>query len=387
MSKTHFTSKLPVGLFRFTLTPAGRLVVPAANKGNMLRGGFGYVFRRLCCIPQCKDTQNCPITAACPYKAIFEPSPPAESDRLSKNRDIPRPFVFRGPQNYQTDFKHPDPFQFDLVLIGRALEFLPYFVLSFRELATQGLGLNRARSSLERVDQLQWWVNGNGPVWERSAGIFAGRDQLFRAAAETDLRGWMSARLNQLAGSHSRAENSPPSLGRGQGVVLKNSPSDSGEEQELVPQKNSPPSLGGGQGVVSREGVVRQLTVRFLTPTLLRAEGQVIRQPDFHHLFKRLRDRINTLCTFFGAGPLEEDFKGLGERSEHIRTIASRMEWVERSRTSSKTGQRHELSGFVGQATYEGELTEFLPWLFLGELVHVGKHTAWGNGWIELVFL
>jgi hypothetical protein len=29
-------------------------------------------------------------------------------------------------------------------------------------------------------------------------------------------------------------------------------------------------------------------------------------------------------------------------------------------------------------------LAELLPWLLVGELVHVGKHTAWGNGWIEL---
>jgi len=43
-----------------------------------------------------------------------------------------------------------------------------------------------------------------------------------------------------------------------------------------------------------------------------------------------------------------------------------------------------ELSGFVGEATYEGELSEFLPWLALGELIHIGKHTAWGNGRIEL---
>jgi hypothetical protein len=45
--------------------------------------------------------------------------------------------------------------------------------------------------------------------------------------------------------------------------------------------------------------------------------------------------------------------------------------------------QRHELSGFIGEAVYEGELEEFLPWLAIGELVHVGKHdtrTTCGRG-------
>jgi CRISPR/Cas system endoribonuclease Cas6 (RAMP superfamily) len=134
---------------------------------------------------------------------------------------------------------------------------------------------------------------------------------------------------------------------------------------------------------VSQQAVSR-ITIRFLTPTWLRAGGEVIRQPEFHHIFKRLRDRINALCAFFGDGPLDADFRGLGERAEKVRTVATHIQWVERFRTSSRTRQRHELSGFLGDATYEGELQEFLPWLALGELVHVGKHTAWGNGRIEL---
>jgi CRISPR/Cas system endoribonuclease Cas6 (RAMP superfamily) len=129
---------------------------------------------------------------------------------------------------------------------------------------------------------------------------------------------------------------------------------------------------------------VERLTLRFLTPTLLRADGEVIRRPEFHHVFKRLRDRINALCTFFGDGPLNADFRGLGESAEKVRTVASQTEWVERFRTSSKTRQPHELSGLVGEATYEGRLSEFLPWLALGEFLHVGKHTAWGNGQYEM---
>jgi len=156
---------LRIGLFRFTLTPAQTLEVPAINKGNMLRGGFGHAFRRLCCIPQCKDGRTCPLADSCPYKAVFEPSPPPGADRLSKNQDIPRPFVFRPPLDVSTEtavilseakdlrsslrassvgnlatktrYDPGERFEFDLVLIGRALDFLPYFVLSFRELAAK----------------------------------------------------------------------------------------------------------------------------------------------------------------------------------------------------------------------------------------------------------
>jgi hypothetical protein len=324
---------LRVGLFRFTIAPVHSLEVPAVNKGNMLRGGFGHAFRRLCCIPQCKDARTCPLAASCPYKAVFEPSPPPGADRLSKNQDIPRPFVFRAPQTHQTRFEKGERFDFGLVLIGRALDFLPYFVLSFRELAGEGLGLNRAGCILERVEQTGITSNGAGQCKYKAELIYNAEDQVFRATQSFSADRWIKTRLQQFSGENGNTS-------------------------------------------------VQRVTIRFLTPTFLRADGEVVRRPEFHHLFKRLRDRVNALSTFFGDGPLDVDFKGLGERAEKVRTVSAQTEWVERFRTSSKTRQRHELSGFVGEATYEGELKGFLPWLAVGELVHVGKHAAWGNGWI-----
>jgi hypothetical protein len=72
----------------------------------------------------------------------------------------------------------------------------------------------------------------------------------------------------------------------------------------------------------------------------------------------------------------------MGERSERIRRVAGHFEWLDGARTSTKTGQQHELSGLVGEGTYEGELqlAGLLPWLIMGELVQVGKHAPWGNG-------
>jgi CRISPR/Cas system endoribonuclease Cas6 (RAMP superfamily) len=133
-----------------------------------------------------------------------------------------------------------------------------------------------------------------------------------------------------------------------------------------------------------------RLSTVFLTPTYLKSEGRAVRQPEFHHVFKRVRDRLNALCTFYGPGPIDADFKGLGAAAERVRTLARSGQWVERSRRSSQTGQRHELSGFTGECTYEFPASssefldangELLQWLICGELLHVGRHTPWGNGW------
>ena len=326
---------LSIGLLKFSIRPVSKLIVPAVNKGNMLRGGFGHAFRRLCCVPQCRDARSCPITDSCPYKQIFEPSPPPGAERLSKNQDIPRPFIFRPPHTTQTNFEHDESFEFELVLIGRAFDYLPYFVLSFRELAEGGLGLNRARCTLDRV-VVQTSVCGTRTfgVEETSecgtALVYSNQDQLFRSVKPLHSTALIDFRLRELQSATGARESA--------------------------------------------------IQVSFLTPTYLKSDGKVIREPEFHHIFKRLRDRVNALSTFFGDDPLDVDFRGLGERSERIRKVAARFEWLDRERTSTKTGQRHELSGFVGEATYEGELEEFLPWLVVGELVHVGKHAPWGNG-------
>ena len=442
---------LRIGVFRFTIAPLEPLAVPAVNKANMLRGGFGHAFRRLCCVPQCGDAKACPLENSCPYKAVFEPSPPPGADRLSKNQDIPRPFVFRAPQDVAAGFSpaHATPspatagpgqavdvgfrpagaapksgattryepgerFEFGLVLIGRALDFLPYFVLSFRELAQEGLGLNRAKCSLERVEELkpplpedsQLGEGAEEPQSSRTrlggspapspcnltpvpyslspvpsnlfpvpshllpvpyhqspvpsnlspatSWVYSCEDQLFRATGSCSADQWIKTRLRMLG-------NSSSSL--------------------------FPVTCSLSPGPVTRHSSL--VTVSFLTPTFLRADGEVVRRSEFHHVFKRLRDRINALNTFFGGGPLDVDFRGLGERAEKVRTVSARTDWVERFRTSSKTHQRHELSGFVGECTYDfssvdGNLSpvtcslapDFMPWLALGELLHVGKHTA-----------
>ena len=39
---------------------------------------------------------------------------------------------------------------------------------------------------------------------------------------------------------------------------------------------------------------------------------------------------------------------------------------------------------FMGDITFEGELAEFLPFLRLGEYLHVGKGTVYGLGEYEI---
>jgi hypothetical protein len=117
----------------------------------------------------------------------------------------------------------------------------------------------------------------------------------------------------------------------------------------------------------------------------LKADGEVTVAPEFGVLLARARDRVSVLMSLYGGGAPDIDYRALGERARLVRMSRCELHREEAMRLSSKTGHRHPLSGFVGEADYEGDLTEFLPWLRAAEWTGVGRQTVWGKGTIECV--
>ena len=121
---------------------------------------------------------------------------------------------------------------------------------------------------------------------------------------------------------------------------------------------------------------VERVRVRFVTATELKGTAM----PDFGALFARLRDRVSTLRALFGAGPLEIDFKAMGERARNVRVIRHDLQQVHVERFSRRTAEHHPLGGFTGIVDYEGELAEFIPYLEVARWTGVGRQTVWGKG-------
>ena len=150
--------------FRFHLEPKAPLRMPAYNKGNVIRGGFGSTFRRIVCHANCREPETCELRSVCPYTAVFQPFVPEGSEKISKNRDIPRPFVIKPPLETKETYLPGERLSFDLVLVGKIKDYLPYFIVTFKELSQAGLGRGRAPVELAGVDHV-------GRRWRRVAGL------------------------------------------------------------------------------------------------------------------------------------------------------------------------------------------------------------------------
>ncbi|MBZ5590708.1 MAG: CRISPR system precrRNA processing endoribonuclease RAMP protein Cas6 [Acidobacteriia bacterium] len=125
--------------------------------------------------------------------------------------------------------------------------------------------------------------------------------------------------------------------------------------------------------------------VRFVTPTELKSQNMLAAQPEFAVLFARIRDRISALRAFYGPGPLDIDFRAMGQRASCIRMTRCDLRDEHAERRSSRTGQVHALGGFTGEVEYQGDLAEFLPYLGAARWTGVGRQTVWGKGELHLL--
>ncbi len=66
---------------------------------------------------------------------------------------VPHPFVIEPPHEERIEYSAGAALTFNLVLIGRAIDYLPYFVLAFEQMAAQGLGPGRPRLKIRSITQ------------------------------------------------------------------------------------------------------------------------------------------------------------------------------------------------------------------------------------------
>jgi hypothetical protein len=203
-----------------------------------------------------------------------------------------------------------------LILIGKASNYLPHFLVAFRNLGEMGLGARRSQYNLKSVIQFHPYSGQETPIFASGA----------------------------LSGSSGRAVTT----------------------HDIISH--------------SERFSTDHLSVEFLTPTRLIDEDTLVKRIDFHVLARSLIRRISSIAYFYCGNRWETDYPGWAARSREVNLDQDESRWVDWERLSTRQEKKINLGGIVGKAEYSGKLMPFNALLAAGEILHVGKATTFGNG-------
>lgn len=141
-------------------------VPPLRFATNTLRGGFGHSLKKVACAFRHRCCEGCLAQGQCVYSYIFDTIPDSRGDFMTRYNKAPRPFVFYCVGNPEAE----NLLNLELTLIGKAITFLPYFVLAMQELGRMGLGRYREPFVLDKVVELdsgRTLLEGSNSILER----------------------------------------------------------------------------------------------------------------------------------------------------------------------------------------------------------------------------
>lgn len=147
---------------------------------------------------------------------------------------------------------------------------------------------------------------------------------------------------------------------------------DSPEGQIISHATNAPPMP---------DGITSGVILHFTSPLRLQTGGRRATADEYtpRRLLAALVRRIALIHEFHGNGPLALDFSDLARRAEEIASEKD-LHWRDWTRYSSRQQQKMTLGGVIGSWRLEGEIAPFLPFLHLGQWLHVGKEATFGMG-------
>lgn len=293
-------------------------------KGSAFRGGFGNVFRKLTCALKKLDCSDCLLKSKCIYAYVFETFPPESAQIMNMNKyeKIPHPFIIEPPQidlqlksSNSNIYLPGSTFEFHLILIGKAIEYLPYFIYTFHELGKTGIGKGRGKYKIIKVLKTDK---------DKEIAVYSYTEKLIR----------------QL-------------------------PSDS-----IFISEDFKPTNSKGR-----------LSLRFITPLRIKYKRDLVVKPEFHILIRNLLRRLNLLYYFHCEDKKPEwNHREIINHSESVEIESSSLRWFDWERYSSRQDIRMKLGGLVGEITYYGNIEPFIPFIWAGEILHIGKNTSFGLG-------
>lgn len=137
----------------------------------------------------------------------------------------------------------------------------------------------------------------------------------------------------------------------------------------------------------TRPQTQQRIQLQLTTRLRLKQDNRLQRQaPDFAQLMARLVGRIKTLEHAYAESA--DQASGVPDfHPDSLRGVSHQdhTEWHEWDRFSGRQKTWMKFGGLRGLISYNGELEEFMPWLRLGEWLHIGGKTSFGLGKYRLI--
>lgn len=299
--------------------------------GSTLRGAFGHSLKGAVCVMHHRDCARCLVAEKCIYPYLFEtPAPPDLA--LTRGQQVPHPFILDPPAPrfangvlQRMRLSEGEEIPFGLVLMGRAIEYLPYVVYAVSEMAQRGLGAGRTGFQLVSV-VARTGDGSDGEIYSREAQRLAPATRATRSLADI---------------VHARIAELPPD---------------------------------------------ETIRLRFSTPTRIRVEGDLQHGMSFELLVRNILRRISLLSAVHCGHTLELDYRELIAKAAEVETTSAALRWWDWERYSNRQGTKMKLGGFVGEVTYRGPaVAELRPLVAAGEWLHLGAGTSFGLGAYQII--
>jgi hypothetical protein len=246
---------------------------------------------------------------------------------MRKYESVPHPFIIEPPPETKRIYKPGEVIEFTLVLISKALDYLPYFIYTFDQLGSMGIGKGRGKFELLSVHKL------SSDVADEHA-----QEMIYSAETKT-MKSFSPSQLH----------------------VSFNSSDHSERDTHL-------------------------LSIDFLTPTKIIYQGNPTTDLEFHIFMRQLLRRVSLLAYFHsGIDTTTWDFRGIIDQSEKVKIKENNLKWYDWQRYSSRQNSKINMGGITGNISYEGILAPFKTLIKAGEILHIGKGTTFGQGKYRII--
>lgn len=317
----NFLENFRVARYRFLLRPRDYLKL-SHYAGSSLRRDFVDVFKEISCTQNETSCKSCPQKAECAYYHVIEGGVRKDQGELAKRfQTPPKPFVFEPPLNRKTFYSMNEDIAFDLILIGKALEYFPYFVAAMRRIGEIGMGRNHGKFTIRKILGID--LKTNYTVSEYS----------FVSSGESFDRD-ISVSLEDIYKKH----------------IWKSTKS------------------------------LNEVEITFLSPLRMKRVGYNNWHLYFRTLIKNILSRVSILNYFHNNYPDLVEFTDLIENSRGIRIAEDNLIWDDWRNPRKRNDSNHKLGGYLGDISYTGNLENYWPLLKIAEILHVGKNCGFGMG-------